>query len=120
MLIGTPEYMAPEQLRGEPPSQAWDLWSLAIIAVEALSASIDLAAEPTRVITRQEIEVAVGVWSPAMALRDAWPHSGAFFVRALSLDKADRPQDARSFYVQLEHALIADGVRTEHTGRLAS
>ena len=55
-----------------------------------------------------------------MAFHDTWPSSGAFFTRALSLVVADRPQDARSFYLQLEHALIADGVYTEPTGRRAS
>src|SRR5262249_19941972 len=36
-LFGTPMYMAPEQLRGEPPSESWDLWALAVVAYEMLS-----------------------------------------------------------------------------------
>ena len=38
-LLGTPWYMAPEQLRGEDPDPSWDLWALAVIAFEMLSGS---------------------------------------------------------------------------------
>ncbi len=33
-VIGTPAYMAPEQVRGEPASAATDLWSLGVLAYE--------------------------------------------------------------------------------------
>ena len=33
-VIGTPAYMAPEQVRGEPASAATDLWSLSVLAYE--------------------------------------------------------------------------------------
>jgi hypothetical protein len=37
MLVGTPSYMSPEQICGAPPSAASDLWSLAVVAYEALT-----------------------------------------------------------------------------------
>ena len=37
LLLGTLEYMSPEQRRGAAPSVAWDLWSLAVMALEMLS-----------------------------------------------------------------------------------
>lgn len=109
MLIGTPEYMAPEQLRGEPPSPAWDLWSLAVIALEALS-SVDIAARPPGSLPPLAAPMELGVWDPARRLREARPACAEFFTRALSLDPARRPPDARSFYTQLETAMHADGV----------
>jgi protein kinase-like protein len=36
-LIGTPLYMSPEALRGEPQSVDFDLWSTAVVLYEALS-----------------------------------------------------------------------------------
>ncbi|HWE31032.1 MAG TPA: serine/threonine-protein kinase, partial [Polyangia bacterium] len=37
MCFGTPQYMAPEQMRGRPASQSADLFALAVIAYEMLS-----------------------------------------------------------------------------------
>lgn len=35
--VGTPRYMSPEQMRGEPPTPSWDVWALAIVAYEMLT-----------------------------------------------------------------------------------
>ena len=104
MLIGTPEYMAPEQLRGEPAAPAWDLWSLAVIALEVLSGAA------------QSPPGQPGTWDPAAHLRTLRPHCAAFFTRALSLDPGQRPPDARSFHAQLEHALQLDATGSGHGG----
>ena len=36
-FVGTPFYMAPEQLRGEEATPGWDLWALAVMAYEMLT-----------------------------------------------------------------------------------
>ena len=120
VLIGTPEYMAPEQLRGEPPSPAWDLWSLAVIALEALSGSIAVAERQPAGMTGIAPPADFGVWDPAKPLRETQPSCARFFTRALSLDPAERPSDARSFYAQLEYALHVDGVGFGRAGGGAS
>lgn len=69
-----------------------------MIALEALSGSFGIASiQPG---TR---------WDPARHLRNTRPHCAEFLTRALSLDCALRPPDARSFYAQFEHAVRADG-----------
>src|SRR5579864_7000598 len=37
VLVGTPQYMSPDQLNGEVASAAWDLWALAVITYEMLT-----------------------------------------------------------------------------------
>jgi serine/threonine-protein kinase len=41
---GTPEYMAPEQIRQEEPSPAWDRWALGVMAFEMLTGELPYAA----------------------------------------------------------------------------
>jgi hypothetical protein len=36
-FVGTPAYISPEALRGEPPKPSFDLWSLGIVLYEALT-----------------------------------------------------------------------------------
>jgi eukaryotic-like serine/threonine-protein kinase len=76
-LVGTPRYMAPEQLRGGPVSTAWDVWALTIVAFEMLSGQPPFeGADPDR---------------PG-ALAGARPEWRPFFDDALAFDPARRPQ----------------------------
>jgi hypothetical protein len=91
VLIGTPLYMAPEQLRGYPPSRLWDLWALAVIAFEMLTgdhpfADINVGAAPAGPAGYEELIAARLTGSAARA--------GAIFARALAIDPAQRPQTA--------------------------
>jgi len=105
VLLGTPEYMAPEQLRGEPASTASDLWSLAIIAREMLEPLLRVdAASPSARPSR------LTVWHAGEGFQGAWPHVARFFDRALALDHSRRPPDPSAFFAELEYALRADGV----------
>jgi serine/threonine-protein kinase len=40
MLVGTFDYMSPEQMRGEHPAVSWDLWAIAVVAYEALTGAL--------------------------------------------------------------------------------
>lgn len=87
-FVGTPRYMAPEQLRGEPASTAWDIWSLAVIAFEMLTGA-----------------------HPFSGPRPAHPSLPApleaFFTRAFAADPADRPDSAGALKTELEAAIDA-------------
>jgi serine/threonine protein kinase len=106
MVLGTPSYMSPEQLRGGPPCAGWDIWSLGVIAHELVTGWLPFASENAPDASPD-------------GTRDgpAWPeppgaHLGGsleplqrFFARALALDARARPADARQFLDEFEDAV---------------
>jgi serine/threonine-protein kinase len=95
--------MSPEQLRGETPEPAWDLWALAVVAYEMLAGMRPFAgATPTDFC----IAVASARRPPIAAhVADAPPAWERFFARALAPQPAMRPAAARQFIAELEQAL---------------
>ena len=99
-LVGTIEYMAPEQLRGEEPSPAWDVWALAVVAYEMLTGSHPFAG------------TAIGD-APRLATYGAFvseklapvPACAAVFTRAFALDPDQRPATASALFAALSAAL---------------
>jgi serine/threonine-protein kinase len=101
VMIGTPRYMAPEQLRGGAPEPSWDIWALALVTYEMLTGShpfatlalglpgVDLGAQPAWSAGDGRVPAA---WQP-------------FFSRWLSVDPAGRPCDARGFLDELSQML---------------
>jgi tRNA A-37 threonylcarbamoyl transferase component Bud32 len=101
VMVGTPQYMAPEQLRGGAAEPSWDIWALALMACEMLTGSHPFAT------------LALGVPGMALPSRPAWcaADSGAspawqpYFSRWLSVDPAARPLDARGLLDELSQML---------------
>ncbi|MBZ5516601.1 MAG: protein kinase [Acidobacteriia bacterium] len=103
VLVGTPAYMAPEQLREQPVDPAWDLWALAVITYEMLTgmnpfagpAGLDYGA------------VLMGRFPPlTMSLQGSPARWQEFFERALALDPARRPKSPRALFRELEQVLV--------------
>jgi tRNA A-37 threonylcarbamoyl transferase component Bud32 len=101
-IAGTLQYMAPEQLRGEAPDPAWDIWSLAVMTHEMLTGVLPFeVASPTPIFVRRS---AVGSGTMDAPLHDVpgeWP---AFFAHALALDPSARPESAAAFFAAVQHA----------------
>jgi hypothetical protein len=83
---GTPPYMAPEQLRGEAPVPAWDLWALAVLAYELLTGSLPFT------VSGPGWPLPVG-----SRLNGSLGGFNEFFGRALALDPGERFPSARAF-----------------------
>ncbi len=102
-VIGTPAYLAPERLTGEPATPAGDIWSLAAVAYEAISGTkvrastnpVELATSASRV--------------PAPNLRTTRPEcpeaAAQALRRGLAPDPSDRPETAIELVDELAAAL---------------
>jgi serine/threonine-protein kinase len=101
LLLGTPLYMAPEQLRGEDPQPSWDVWALAIIAYEILTGVHPFAGSP------EAARGGVAGYESHLAARLVTmpPACGPLFARALAVDPQARPRSARAFSAALEEAI---------------
>jgi serine/threonine protein kinase len=102
-MVGTMQYMGPEQLGGEPVDVSWDLWALAVVAYEILA-----GAKPFSGRTAAQWHAAVmgGRLVPiSVHLPDAPPRWQEFFARALALDRRVRPASASALLSDFESAL---------------
>jgi len=104
ILVGTPEYMAPEQLRGEDVSPAWDVWALGLIAFEMLTGRHPFSA---MALTRTGGSLPAGDHAAvAQALSGGHEHWTPLFRQALSSRPADRPAGAAAFSSELSRILL--------------
>jgi len=102
-LVGTPHYMAPEQLRGGEPDKGWDLWAMAIMTYEMLTGTLPFSGFRVDATTsRLPRDYDAALQEP---LERAPAAMKAFFGRALAPDPAERPDSARAFLLDLERAL---------------
>ncbi len=88
VFMGTPQYMAPEQLRGERPDVSWDRWALALMAYEMLTGHVPFAGPFGALVPEApDAALARGLGGPLAGARDA-------FADALALDPVRRPASA--------------------------
>lgn len=102
MLVGTLEYMAPEQVAGDDVNPAWDVWAVSVMAYEMLTGRHPFKQAIVFGYTRHSDEVATAEHGERVALS---PRIETFFRQALSRNRADRPQNADDFLAALEQVL---------------
>jgi serine/threonine protein kinase len=93
-LIGTPAYMSPEQASGEKVDARTDLYSLGIIAYEALAGERPFTAKSIPGLLLQHVErvpVPLVERSPPVSVRRDLDR---LVMRLLAKDPNDRPKDA--------------------------
>src|SRR5262249_17889622 len=103
--VGTPHYMAPEQLRGEDLDQRADIYALGSVLYEMLTGRPPHIADtpyelaslvlPARIAPRSERNGAI------------WPELEQVMLRALKRKRDDRYATATSFAEALQDALLA-------------
>ena len=101
-VSGTPEYMAPEQVRGDQLTAATDLYAVGVIVYEMLTGTTPFGGgSPTTVFDRQlhDDVVAVALRCPDCAIP---PALDAVIRSALSKDAGGRPASAEVFAAALD------------------
>ena len=101
-VLGTPSYMAPEQLEGAEPTPAVDVYALAAVAYEALAGrKARSGGSPLEIAHRIATE-------PPPDLREAWPEAppraAAALERGMARDPRKRPRSAGELAGELERA----------------
>ena len=106
MLIGTPQYMSPEQARGLDVDHQTDLFSFGALLYELLSGTNPFAAG-----TVTDVIVAVLTREPP-PLTGVPPAVAAIVSRALQKDRAQRYATAAELLLDLTHArqMLGDGL----------
>jgi len=102
MVVGTPEYMSPEQLRGDELDARSDLYSAGVVLYESLTGKVPHTADSAgaligKVLTETPAE-------PRALAPDASPTLCAIVMQALSKDREKRPPSALEFLALLEKA----------------
>src|SRR6266436_1881993 len=102
-VIGTPEFMSPEQALGEVVDARSDLYSLGIVGYFACSGTLPFEGEKaTEVLAKQVTEPA----PPLASVAPGVPRRLAQAIdRCLAKEPADRPDGPAALAEQLSHAL---------------
>lgn len=102
IVVGTPEYIAPEMLRGEAPSVRSDLYSAAIVAYELIVGLTPFGGDDVLEVLRRQISEAIELPAAARALIS--PQLERVVLRALDKDPARRYPNARSLAIAFDAA----------------
>ncbi len=104
--VGTPTYMAPEQLIGNPVTPATDQYALGLIAYEMLTRHIPFVSDNlTEWMVRRANEPSPSILTFAPQLP---PAVESIMARVLAINPADRFENTTGFATALSEALLPD------------
>lgn len=116
-VSGTPEYMAPERVRGEPASVATDIYALGILAYELVTGKVPFEGTVAAVLVAQAEQAL-----PPMTTRDARSVEAALEAlvrRAAHKDPAQRHPTAAAFRYELNAVMGMLGI-TRRASKLST
>jgi serine/threonine protein kinase len=113
-IMGTPEYMSPEQARGMGTDARTDQYSLAVVAYQMLSGQVPFQAESTLSLIYKVVHEA----PPPLAERRPGlpPAAEAVLDQALAKEPGARYPTVLAFVTALEEALLGHPVVVEAPG----
>src|SRR5215213_2506993 len=119
-IMGTAQYLSPEQAQGHAVTQSSDLYSIGVILFELLTAHVPFDAESAVSIALKHVSEAPP--APSMFDPSVPPALEAVTLWALEKDPAARPADADAFILALEDArdaVIANEAPGQRTAMFA-
>ncbi|MEO6951227.1 MAG: serine/threonine-protein kinase [Polyangia bacterium] len=115
-LAGTPPYLAPERLRGAPPSPAADLYALGSLFYEILTGRPPYEGQILDMVDQQLSGSAPPAPSELMHER-LEARTDDVIMRAIAFDPAQRPQTAEAFLFELRTLMSMMGMRVRRVAR---
>ena len=115
MAVGTPEFMSPEQVLGQPLDGRSDQWSLAVVAYELVT-----GVRPFRAESYTQVMARIMTLDPEPACQhnpDLPKSVDAVFAKALSKKAPDRFPNCCAFVEALESACLGAPVPAPEIGR---
>src|SRR4029453_1660300 len=105
-IIGTAQYLSPEQARGAPVDQTSDLYSVGVVLYEMLTGQVPFTGDtPLEIAMKHLSEVP----TPPSELRPEVPHDlDSVVLRALAKEPSERYQSAEEMDADL--ARVAEGM----------
>jgi serine/threonine protein kinase len=103
--VGTPQYMAPEQLSGEDLDQRADIYALGAVLYEMLTGQPPHIAD--NLFEVASLVLSAPIAAPSSRNMEIWPELEQALLKALSRKPADRYATATRFAAALQDALLA-------------
>ncbi len=119
-ILGTAQYLSPEQAQGHAVSASSDLYSIAVVLYEMLTGNVPFDAEQAVTIAIKHVSEAP---TAVTQINPTVPAELEQVVMwALNKNPADRPADADQFIAALEHAkaAITSGQAGQRTAAFAA
>lgn len=106
MLIGTPQYISPEQARGEPATERSDLYSLGVVLFEMFTGRVPFSADTPYAIIHDHIYTPLPL--PTSINPNLSEEIGRVLLKVLAKDASARYANATELMTALEHAAGID------------
>ena len=119
-IMGTAQYLSPEQAQGHAVSQSSDLYAVGVILFELLTGHVPFDADSAVTIALKHVSEAPP--APSMFDPSVPPALEAIVLWALNKDPAQRPADADAFIHALEDArdaVVAEEAPGQRTAMFA-
>lgn len=100
MVVGTPEYMAPEQLLGDDLDPRTDLYAVGVVLYECLTGRLPFEAPTPLALVARVLEETPR--APTELVSDVPPVLSELVMRAMSRDAAARPASAAALHAELD------------------
>jgi serine/threonine-protein kinase len=119
-ILGTAQYLSPEQAQGHAVSSSSDLYAIGVVLYEMLTGRVPFDAEQAVTIAIKHVSEAPT--APTAINPRIPPELEQVVMWAMNKNPADRPHDADQFITALEHAkaAIVSGESGQRTAAMAA